>query len=308
MLRSKDPRTVGIIVFDIKDPYCMAVLRGIEQYLNEQNFFYQLADVRNDLELVGRFLHEAKGRRIDGIIAISNAFTIEPSQLASALGSNMSFVFIGREVQGLETSTVLLDNEAGIRLGVEHLRELGHRRLACIIGPEETEDANARRDALLACCKKAGIPLDDALVEPVRQFPATASCGAAATRRLLARGEPFTALFAYDDVTAYGAIRELTARGLRVPQDISVVGFDDLWPSEMYNPPLTTIRQPMAEMGAAGAEMIVGILTKPKTTRGHTRQMTVMKPTLVVRETTAPPPRLAALRKKLGAIAPGIVP
>lgn len=293
MLRNKNPRTVGIVSFDINDPYCIAVLRGIEECLNERNFFYQLADVRNDLELLHRFLQDAKSRYIDGIIGIFNSLTIDPGELKSYFAKELTLVSIGRVIPELKISSVMLDNPLGARLGVEHLHALGHRDIAFLIGPRETEDSRTRFDGIVKACRELGVPVDDNLVETITDLPATYESGAAAIGRLLDRGARMTAVFCYDDMTAYGVILELSRRGLRVPEDISVVGFDDLWPSAMYNPPLTTIRQPMNKMGVAGAEMIVNILAKPPKERPQLRHTIVMEPELVIRGTTTTPPAAA---------------
>lgn len=300
MLRNKNPRTVGIVSFDINDPYCIAVLRGIEGCLNEKNFFYQLADVRNDLDLLHRFLQDAKSRYIDGIIGIFNSLTIDPGELKGYFGKELTLVSIGRVIPELRISSVTLDNLAGARLGVEHLHSLGHREVAFLIGPKETEDSRTRFDGIARSCREFGITVRDELVEAITDLPATYESGASAIGRVLDRGGEMSAVFCYDDMTAYGVILELSRRGYNVPGDVSVVGFDDLWPSAMYNPPLTTIRQPMNKMGVAGAEMIVNILAKPVKERPQLRHTIVMQPELVVRDTTAPAPRAGKPGRRKG--------
>jgi DNA-binding LacI/PurR family transcriptional regulator len=291
MLRQGNPHTIGVIAFDMTDPYCTTVLRGIGQYLNEHNFFYQLADVQNDLSLLGAFFQNARARNIEGILGIVNSLAIEPATLAEFFGKRTIFVSIGRGMSGLKIQSVILNNLTGARLAVRHLYDLGHREIAFLLGPKVNEESQIRGDGIRATCRELGLACRDELIETIDEFPATPESGGRAIWRIMARRAPFTAVCCYDDMIAYGVIWELNRAGRGVPGEVSVIGFDDLWPSRVFNPPLTTIHQPMEEMGAEGAKLIVGLLTNSGKRLAQPTDEIVLEPTLIVRETTAPPPR-----------------
>ena len=290
-LRMGNIRTIGILCFDISDPFSTTILHSIEQYLNEKDYFYQLADVQNDLKLMRRFFNRVQGQSIPGIIAMANSLTFPPEKLTEMIGPDLVFVSVGQAIPALHTPAVTLDNPEGIRLGLEHLHQLGHRDIAFILGPPTIHDTLVRREAILRVCRDLGLRIQQGLLEEVTTFPATAESGALAIRRILARKIPFTAVFSFDDMTAYGVIQELYRQGRTVPRDVSVVGFDDIWPSKDFNPPLTTIQVPMVEMGRESARLVIALQGKkkgeaPKTAKSRD---VVFKPTLIVRESTAPP-------------------
>lgn len=290
-LRMGNIRTIGILCFDISDPFSTTILHSIEQYLNEKDYFYQLADVQNDLKLMRRFFNRVKGESIPSIIAMTNSLTFPPEKLAEMIGKELVFVSIGQALPALQTPAVTLDNAEGIRLGLEHLHQLGHRSIAFIPGPRQIHDAVVRREAIVKVCRELKLRIDERLMEEAADFPATAKSGALAIRRILARKIPFTAVFAFDDMTAYGVIQELYRQGRTVPRDISVIGFDDIWPSKDINPPLTTIQVPMVEMGKESARLVIALQGKKQgeSTKSVKSRDVIFKPKLIVRESTAPP-------------------
>jgi DNA-binding LacI/PurR family transcriptional regulator len=224
---------------------------------------------------------------------MANSLTFPPEKLAEMIGRDLVFVSVGQAIPALHTPAVILDNAEGIRLGLEHLHRLGHRDIAFILGPPTIHDATVRREAILQGCRDLGLRIRKGLLEEVTDFPATSASGARAVRRILARNVPFTAVFSFDDMTAYGVIQELYRQGRTVPRDVSVVGFDDIWPSKDFNPPLTTIQVPMVEMGRESARLVVALQGKKKgeSPKAAKSRDAVFKPTLIVRESTAPPQR-----------------
>ena len=196
---------------------------------------------------------------------------------------------IGRELQTDTVSSVIVDNEMGAYSAVEHLHSLGHRKIAFIRGPKTLADSAPRWQGVRSFAKRTGLELDPRLIvdlpesgDPISSFEA----GYKLTEELLKRKRPFTALMAFDDMTAFGAIRALAKAGLRVPEHCSVIGFDDVAASSLYTPPLTTIRQPMEAMGAMAANLAIeginAVLEKREITAVHRR----MAPELAVREST----------------------
>jgi DNA-binding LacI/PurR family transcriptional regulator len=164
---------------------------------------------------------------------------------------------------------------------------LGHRRVAFIKGQEFSSDTEVRWNAVQKAAARLRLEVDAKLTIQLEGDLASPQLGYAVTRRLLARREPFTALFAFNDISAIGAIRALRENGLRVPKDVSVIGFDDIQSAEFQNPALTTVRQPLHQMGKIAAETLLRRITRPGQ-GSRTGQITV-KPEIVLRESTAPP-------------------
>jgi len=186
-------------------------------------------------------------------------------------------------------SSVIVDNEVGGYLALEHLYSLGHRKIAFIRGPKTLADSSPRWRGIRNCAESCGLELDSRLIvdlpesrDPLSSFEA----GQKLTEDLLKQKCPFTAILAFDDMTAFGAIRALAKVGLRVPEHCSVVGFDDVSASALYTPPLTTVRQPMEAMGAGAVGIVLeginSVLEKREVAAHHRK----VAPQLVVREST----------------------
>jgi LacI family transcriptional regulator len=186
-------------------------------------------------------------------------------------------------------SSVIVDNEVGGYLAIEHLHALGHHKIAFIRGPKTLADSSPRWRGIRSCAKACGLELDPHLIvdlpesrDPLSSFEA----GQKLTEDLLKRKRQFTALLAFDDMTAFGAIRALAKSGLHVPEDCSVIGFDDVAASALYTPPLTTVRQPMEAMGAGAVGIVlegVNSVLEKRDVAAHHRKVA---PELVVREST----------------------
>ena len=288
-LRTGNTRVLGILCFDITDPFTMTILRGIEQELNERDYFYQLVDVRNDLAMLDRFFVRIKSQGISGVIAMTNSLTLAPGELTTRISPKSFFISVGRAIESLNMPAIRLDNAEGVRLALEHFHHLGHRRVAFVIGPQQIHDAVERRECIAKTCRTLGLRMNPGLMEEVTDFPATAAGGAQAIRRIIERRIAFSAVLCFDDLTAYGVVQELHRQGLAVPRDVSVIGHDDIWPSKMLTPALTTIQVPMIEMGLASARLLVELQSGGAATRklAGSRDV-VFKPELIVRESTAP--------------------
>ncbi len=288
-LRNKRSQTVGVMVFDMTDPYCTMVLRGIENTLYQSSFLPILTDVHNERGRFERYLEMLLDRRIEGLIVLANWLFLDIDLLADLEKSNIPTAMIGREVKNDSISSVLVDNEAGAHAALDHLHSLGHRKIAFVRGPAQLVDSLPRWKGVKAFAAEHKLQVDPRLVvdlpessDPISGF----EDGYKLTEELLKRRRPFTALMAFDDMTAFGAIRALTHAGIRVPEQCSVIGFDDVAPASWYTPALTTVRQPMEAMGAAAATLVVeginGVVEKRKTRATHR----IVAPELVVREST----------------------
>src|SRR5581483_3324279 len=262
-LRSKRSNTVGVMVFDMADPYCTLVLRGIENSLYQASYLPILTDVHNDRSRFERYLEMLLDRRIEALIVVANWLFVNIEVLADLEKSSVPTVMIGHELQNPSISSVIVDNELGANTAIEHLHSLGHRKIAIIRGPKTLSDSAPRWKGVRGFAKSSGLELDSRLIaelpessDPVSSFEA----GYTITEELLKQKRSFTAVMAFDDMTAFGAIRALANAGLRVPQDCSVIGFDDVAACSLYTPPLTTIRQPLEAMGAMAVSIaLVGI-------------------------------------------------
>ena len=288
-LRSKRSHTVGVMVFDMTDPYCTLILRGIENSLYQSSYLPILTDVHNEGSRFERYLEMLLDRRIEGLIVLANWLFLDINLLADLEKSSIPTALIGCELKTDTMSSIIVDNELGSRTAVEHLYALGHRKMAFIRGPKGLTDSNPRWKGIRHFAQERGLEIDQRLVvdlpesrNPISGF----EDGYKLTEELLKQKRPFTALVAFDDMTAFGAIRALNKAGIRVPDQCSVVGFDDVAPSALYTPPLTTVRQPMEAMGNMAASIIVegmnAVLEKRESNAIHRK----LAPELVVREST----------------------
>lgn len=274
-LASGKTDTIGVLTQTVSSPFYAEWLRGIEDGLSEPGFTPLFVssrwNVKDEMSRVEQFI----ARRVDGMILLhaqlDEASLIDYSRHAPLL-------VLGRSVQNSAALASLpIDNLQGARDATRHLIAQGHRKIAFIAGPPNHEDAIERLDGYRLALEEAGIGFDAELVE---QGDYLETGGVVAMERLFARGPAFTAVFCSNDQTAYGARLTLFHRGLRVPTDISLVGFDDLPTSSYMTPPLTTVRQPTYEIGRLAAQGIVQMIRK---------QPVALNPiplTLVTRETT----------------------
>ena len=170
-----------------------------------------------------------------------------------------------------------------------HLFTLGHRKIAFIKGQDFSSDTKVRWETIVQAASKRGIKIDSDLTAQLEGDIPSPEIGYIAAQKLLAAKKSFTALFTFNDVSAIGAIRALQESGLRVPEDVSVLGFDDIYAAEFHNPALTTIRQPLFEMGSLAAQTLLERLAEGQEKDGAeiTETLTV-EPKLIVRQSTAP--------------------
>jgi LacI family transcriptional regulator, galactose operon repressor len=288
-LRSRRSHTVGVMVFDMTDPYCTLVLRGIENTLYQASYLPILTDVHNERSRFERYLELLLDRRIEGLIVLANWLFLDINLLGDLEKSSIPTALIGCELKTESMSSVIVDNEIGGYAALEHLHSLGHRKIAIIRGPKTLADSSPRWHGVRRCAEDCGLELDSRLIVdlPESSDPASSfEAGQKLTEDLVRQKRPFTALMAFDDMTAYGAIRALARSGLRVPEHCSVIGFDDVAASALYTPPLTTVRQPMEAMGASAVGIVVdginAVLEKRELVATHRK----MAPQLVVREST----------------------
>lgn len=289
-LRTRRSYTVGVLVPQISQGYNVLVLRGIEEYLLKEGYFYFVASHHLRQDLVEDYAYRFIDRAADGLIVVCGPWTLQlplPVATVSCRGA----------VNGV--TSIQLDHRSAAELGLRHLVDLGHRRIAFIQGDPAVPDTDVRWNAITGAAVRMGLPISSRLVAPVPDGrPSSTERGYGATKRLLATGESFTALFAFNDVVAIGAIRALAEAGLRVPQDVSVLGFDDIESETYQGPGLSTIRQPLEEMGKLAAEAVLNRITRPPAEWAGRAARVIVKPELVVRATTAAAADVKALKLK----------
>jgi LacI family transcriptional regulator len=290
-LRSQRSHTVGVMVFDMTDPYCTLILRGIQNTLYQAGYLPILTDVQNERLRFERYLAMLLDRRVEGLIILANWLFLDIDLLSDLEHSSVPAVMIGHHPQADSVSSVIVDNELGAHAALEHLYSLGHRKIAFIRGPRPLTDSIPRWHGIRSFAQSRKLELDPRLIvdlpesrDPMSSFEA----GYKLTQELLKRKRAFTALMAFDDLTAFGAIRALAHAGIRVPEQCSVIGFDDVAPAALATPSLTTIRQPMESMGTTAVGILLEGVNAVQEKRDVATVHHKVTPELVVRDSTRP--------------------
>jgi DNA-binding LacI/PurR family transcriptional regulator len=286
-LRAQRSFTIGVIVPEVSDGYSASVMSGVEDYLLQEGYFYFVASHRHRADLIDEYPRLFLERSVDGLIAVDTPWSLSLSvPVVTVSGHN--------QVEGV--TNIVLDHQRAAEIALKHLRQLGHRQVAFIKGQEFSSDTEVRWANIEKVAGDLGLPISPALVAQLQGDSPTPQPGYHATKKLLAAREPFSALFAFNDISAMGAIRAFREVGLRVPDDVSVVGFDDIQSAAYQNPGLTTVRQPLREMGRIAAETLLSRIRRsgPDSHGGET----MIEPELIIRDTTCSPPNGGRRSKK----------
>jgi len=288
-LRSKRTHSVGVIFFDVTDPFCTPILRGIENSLFQGSYVPILADAHNQRNRFERYLELLLERHVEALVVVANWLFVDIHLLADFSKRNIPAATIGWELPGDTVSSVMVDNEAGGRLAMEHLHKLGHRKIAYIRGPKTLIDSGPRWKGIQKFAHTAGLVIDsDLTMQLPEAFDPNSGFegGFRLTEELLQRRKKFTALLAFDDLTAFGAIRALNKAGIRVPEQCSVIGFDDVALSALAAPSLTTVRQPLEVMGNLAVNIIMEGIAASQEKREWKITHQRVAPELMIREST----------------------
>ncbi len=292
-LRRRRSQTIGVLAYDLSDPFCIPIVRGIQLGLHPASYLPLLMDAETKRPLFDNYLQIILERRAEGVIVIASWIFEETNLLADIRKNNVPIIILGRDLSERKISSLLVDNEAGGALAFNHLREQGHRDIAVIRGPKELFDSEPRWVGVRAAAAQAGIRIDPKLVFQLPNLGGSTTGfegGQQFAARLLRSGKRFTAVIAFDDLTALGVVRGLTEAGIRVPQDCSVVGFDDVLPAAVTTPALTTIHQPLTEMGLMAAQWAIEAINAREQGTANPVHLSKAPPELVVRGTTTRPP------------------
>jgi len=274
-LRKKRSSTVGVMVPEISEGYAATVLSGIEDALLQEKFFYFVVSHRHRAELLVEYPRLLLARAVEGIIAVD-------TPLHEPLPVPVVTVSGHRRTKGV--LSIELDHLTAARYALTHLYELGHRRIAFIKGQSFSSDTKSRWEAILKVCDSFKIPVHRELVVQLAGMAPGSEPGYVATRELLKRGSHFSAIFCFNDASAIGAITALHEAGLVVPRQVSVVGFDDIPGAATIRPALTTVRQPLYEMGRTAAMNLLELIRDGAGDRR--RQSILVCPAFVCRQST----------------------
>lgn len=278
-LRSGEITTIGALVLDIANPFFTELARGIEDRLAPDDLTLMLASSDEDPEREARYLRLFAEHGVRGVLATPTRGSVDA--LLALREKGIPVVLLDHTSPVPELSSVAVDDVAGGGLAVGHLLDLGHRRIGFINGPLTLSQCIDRRDGAIRAIHDRGLDPADVLVE-IGVDNLNADAGDAAVHELFARAERMpTAVFCVNDLTALGALRALRALEISVPQQVAVVGYDDVSFASMLATPLTSVRQPMHQLGWTAADMLL------RTGLGEPEQVT-FDPELVVRASSAP--------------------
>jgi DNA-binding LacI/PurR family transcriptional regulator len=269
--------TIGVLVPEISEGYATSVLAGVEKGLLQAGYTFFLISHHHRAELVERAEAMLEERSVDGMIAIDTALPVK---------TKLPTITVSCPGQQEGITNIVLNHRRAAELAIDHLAGLRHRKIAFIKGQAFSSDTEPRWHAIRHALRRAKLSCDMDLVSQLEGDAPSHEPGYFAAQQLLASNKKFTALFAFNDVSAIGAIRALREAGLPVPQDVSVVGFDDVQSAAFQNPALTTVRQPLRNMGMLAAEMLVRQITA--TGEHWPAKQVVIDPEFVVRESTGP--------------------
>jgi len=276
-LRTRRSFTIGVIVPELSEGYNVNVLSGIEDHLLQEGYFYLVASHRFQPDLIDEYTELFLHRAVDGLIAINTSWH-RPLQIPVATVSSH------HTVPG--ATRIVLDHQKAAEIALKYLMDLGHRKIAFIKGQAFTGDTEVRWNAIAAMAAQMGLDISPKLVVQMEDNSPSPHLGYRVTQKLLAAGEPFTALFAFNDISAMGAIRALYEYGRRVPQDVSVLGFDDIESASYQTCSLSTVRQPLKKMGQIAAEAVLRRVQAGEQADPGSSEI-VVAPELVERETTS---------------------
>ena len=275
-LRVKKTYTVGVIVEEIGDAYGSLVVGGIEPYLRDNNYFFLTVAHRHNPTLLRTYSQMLATRGVEGFITVDTSIVEEPVLPTVAVAGH----------QKVENVTnIILDHHRAAELGLQYLKQLGHERIAFLRGLPKSSDSASRWEAIEDVAREFNIEIRPELVLRIEGTDSTPELGYPYGKALIDRKIPFTALFAYNDISAIGAMRAFQEAGLRVPEDVSVIGFDDISIAPFAIPPLTTIRQPLEKMGRIAAQTL---LERIEDRTAFVPEIAV-EPELIVRQSVAAP-------------------
>jgi LacI family transcriptional regulator len=280
-LKTSKSSTVGLVIPDLTNPLFPPIVRGIEDVLSPAGYSAWIVNTDNDPERERAQIESLRSRQVEGLIVATAR--LDHPLLRRLYEQGLKMVLVNRRVDGVDMPSITADDSAGIGLAVQHLVDLGHRRIAHLAGPQTTSTGVVRARAFRYAVRDHGLADDPSLIAYCDYWTETE--GARALRGLLDGGQQFTAVVAGNDLIALGCYDVFAERGIDCPEQISVVGFNEMPFLDKMRPPLTTIALPHYEIGAEAARMLLEVIDTP-----DRPPRSVLLPTsLVIRQSTAPP-------------------
>jgi len=283
-LRQSKSMSVGVLAPDLSEGYFTRVMNGVVQELTAAHYFYFTACHDWKRELIEKYPRMLVERAVDGFLLLNTP--------ADHIDVPVPVVAISAHSAAENVTNIVLDHHLAVEMALHHLHALGHRRIAFMRGPKAIPDSEYRWESIQEVAREIGLKIDPALVIRIDTagwsmkdgyHPMAPEIGYNPMQGLLEKTRDFTGIFCFNDIAAIGAIRALKDAGLTVPGDVSVVGFDDIQSAAYSTPSLTTVRQPLTEMGKRGAEILLDRIANRE--KAYPTEI-VMAPELVVREST----------------------
>ncbi len=279
-LRTRRSHTIGVLIPDLNNPLFPPIVRGLEDRLAEAGYVALIGNTDSDDKRERIVFEQMRARHVDGFVLATTH--LRSPLLAEAARADLALVLMNRMAEDQSFSSVSVDNESGIRMAVSHLAALGHRRIAHIAGPQDLSTGLNRYRGFITAMEASGLPVDPELVVFATAF--SVEEGLRCCRALLATPGQCTAIAAGNDMLAVGSYAALDEVGLSCPEDMSVVGFNDMPFIDRLRPPLTTIRFPHYQVGTEAAHLLLERIAGP----GGPVKILYLAPELVVRGSTAP--------------------
>src|SRR5580704_11300503 len=284
-LRTRQSFTIGVVVPEFSEGYFTMVMNGLEEHLLQAGYLHFVVSHQGKPDLIDGYPRLLTERAVDGFILVN-------TQLNEIV--NVPVVSISGHKKMRGVTNVMLDHDHSALLALQHLYDLGHRDIAFMKGQPHALDSESRWESIKQLAEQIGIRMRPELCVHIRNNSWSPELGYPVVRDLLASRRDFTAIFCFNDIAAIGAIRAVVDAGLRCPDDISVVGFDDITSAAFHTPSLTTIRQPLRRMGEMAAQQLLKRIQNPNEAFPDT---IMFEPELMQRESTMALPVAAASKK-----------
>ena len=288
-LRQSRSMSVGVLAPDLSEGYFTRVMSGVVHEPTSAHYFYFTACHDWNKDLIEQYPRMLVERAVDGFLLLNTP--------AEGIQVPVPVVAISAHSPAPNVTNIVLDHHSAVEQALKHLYDLGHRNIAFMRGPRAIPDSEYRWEAIQEVAREMGLKIDPANVIRIDAegwsmktgyHPMAPEIGYRPMKVLLEKHRTFSAIFCFNDIAAIGAIRALKDAGCSVPQDVSVVGFDDIQSAAYSTPSLTTVRQPLTEMGSRGAQVLLDRIVNRE--KEYPAEIT-MEPELVVRESTAPATR-----------------
>lgn len=278
-LRTKKSNSIGVVIPDLTNPVFPPIIRGIEHAFRESGYTAILADSNESVDKERRIVQHMQARQVEGLV-LASAHRADKI-VEEALRQRLPVVLINRATDDNRVLSITSDDHRGALFAVDHLIDLGHRKIAHLAGPKYLSTGNNRRKGFLAALKRRDIDVNKKLIVTCDAFGV--EDGVKGFEKLMARGEEFTAIFAANDAVALGCYKAMKRRGLSCPDDISIIGYNDMPLIDLVHPPLSTVRIDLYDMGLCAARTLLNILDDvPEALVPIT-----LEPELKIRESTA---------------------